>query len=217
MIAGEYRLALALGPALLRSTLASWFAGRPGWCLAGAVATSEEAMELVLNANPDVLLLGLDVPAMAGLESARRLRVAHPRCELVLLAERHNEAYPPQAFDAGARGYVSGDTAPEDLEAALQAACQGDYYLAQEQGGERLHDYIRSVVRRQGPGGLITPRERQVACLLADGYSSKEAAGVLNISVKTAETHRAALMRKMGARNVADVVRYCIRNRLIQA
>jgi DNA-binding NarL/FixJ family response regulator len=99
---------------------------------------------------------------------------------------------------------------------AIRAASLGDYYLTGETGKDLIAEYVKPLVRLQKPGGLITPREREIACLLADGYSTKEAAAVLNISVKTAETHRASLMRKLGARNLADVVKYCIRNQLIQ-
>jgi len=214
--ARPHRLALALGTRLLRTTLASWFAGRPGWLVVATAENVAGTLDLVLETEPDLLLLGLEVPAMSGLEATRRIRRLHPRTEVVVLAERHNEAYPRQAFEAGARGYVHGETPPAEVEAALLAARRGDYFLTGEEGRERFNDYVGPMVRRQGPGGLITPRERQLACLLADGYSSKEAAAVMNISVKTAETHRASLMRKLGARNVADVVRYCIRNRLIE-
>jgi len=211
-----HRLALALGPRLLRTTLASWFAARPGWRVVATAHHAAGTLDLVLETEPDLLLLGLEVPAMSGLEVARRIRRMHPGTEIVVLAERHNEAYPRQAFKAGARGYVHGETPPAEVEAALLAARRGDYFLTGDEGRERINDYVGPVVRRQQPGGLITPRERQLACLLADGYSSKEAAGVMNISVKTAETHRASLMRKLGARNVAGVVKYCIRNRLIE-
>lgn len=217
MTAKPLLLALALGPRLLRTTLASWFAGRAGWTVVASAHDAAETLDLVLETEPDLLLLGLEVPVMSGLEVVRHLRRLHPRTEIVVLAERHNEAYPPQAFAAGARGYVHGGTPPAEVEAALLAARHGDYFLAGEKGREKVNDYVGPVVRRQRPGGLITPRERQLACLLADGYSSREAAGVMNISVKTVETHRASLMRKLGARNVADVVRYCIRNRLIEA
>jgi len=212
-----HRLALALGPTLLRTALASWFAGRPGWSVVATAHDSAGTLDLVLETEPDLLLLSLEAPAMRALEVVQRIRHLYPRTEIVVLAERHNDAYPGQAFEAGARGYVHGETPPTEVEAALLAARRGDYFLSGEKGREKINDYVGPVVRRQRPGGLITPRERQLACLLADGYSSKEAAGVMNISVKTAETHRASLMRKLGARNVADVVRYCIRNRLIQA
>lgn len=217
MAAGIHRLGLALGPRLLRVTLETWFQGRPGWQVVAAVAGPGQALDLVLEHEPHLLLLGLENPALACLDATRKIHTLHPGTEVLLLAERHNEAYPPQAFEAGARAYLTADSPPSEVEGALLAARRGDYFMAGEHGREEVNDYVGPVVRRLQPGGLITPRERQLACLLADGYSSKEAASVMNISVKTADTHRASLMRKLDARNVADVVRYCIRNRLIQA
>lgn len=87
--------------------------------------------------------------------------------------------------------------------------------MAGPQGEDLVVEYVNAVVKRQKPGGIMTPREREIAVLLADGYSTKEAAAVLDISARTAEAHRAAIMRKLDARNVADIVKYCIRNRLI--
>ncbi len=217
MAAAIHRLGLALGPRLLRAALEAWFQGRPGWQVVATATGPSQALDLVLEHDPHLLLMGLEIPALAGLDAARKIHTLHPGTEVILLAERHNEAYPPQAFEAGARAYLTADSPPAEVEAALLAARRGDYFMAGEHGRERVNDYVGPVVRRLQPGGLITPRERQLACLLADGYSSKEAASVMNISVKTADTHRASLMRKLDARNVADVVRYCIRNRLIQA
>jgi two-component system response regulator NreC len=174
-------------------------------------------MEIVLAHEPHLLLVGLGIPALDGLEVTRQIHALHPGTAVVLLAERHNEDYPRQVFESGARGYVTAESGPEEVETALLAAGRGDYYLAGEHDVEKVSEFLDPVVARQQPGGRITPRERQLACLLSDGYSSKEAARVMNITVKTADTHRASLMRKLGARNVADVVRYCIRNRLIQA
>ena len=102
------------------------------------------------------------------------------------------------------------------LFVAIRHAARGDYFLAGAAGRDLVAEYVRPAVNRQKPGGRMTQRERELAILLADGYSTKEAAAVLNISAKTAETHRASIMRKLGARNVADVVKYCIRNHLVE-
>ncbi len=153
---------------------------------------------------------------MGGLEAARWLRENHSRTEIVIMTGHHNEAYQRQAFEAGVRGYVLKDASLDQLVEAVQHAARGDYFLSGHAGRDLVADYVRPWLARQKPGGVMTQRERELAILIADGYSSKEAAAVLNISVKTADTHRASLMRKLGARNVADVVKYCIRNELIQ-
>jgi DNA-binding NarL/FixJ family response regulator len=173
-------------------------------------------VDVVLEHDPDVLVLDIVMPGIGGIEAARELKQVAPRTEIVVLTGHHNEAYQRAAFEAGARGYLFKDCSVRNLLEAIRAASLGDYYLAGPAGRDLISEYVKPLVARQPPGGRITPRERELACLLADGYSSKEAAAVLGISVKTAETHRASLLRKLGARNVADVVKYCIRNRLIE-
>jgi len=135
--------------------------------------------------------------------------------EVVVLTAHHNEAYQRRAFETGARGYLAASCSLEDLASAIRHAARGDYFVAGAAGRDLVEAYVRPGLRRRRPGGVITPRERELAVLLADGYSTKEAAAVLDISPKTAETHRASLMKKLGARNVTDVVRYCIRSNLV--
>ncbi len=187
-----------------------------GFAVVGEAATGHQAIDRIPEADPDVAVLDLVMPGMSGVEAARWLRENHPRSEIVILTGHHNETYQRQAFEAGARGYVLKDGPFEQLLDAIRHAARGDYYLAGGEGRDVVADYAGPWVSRQKPGGVITQREREIAILLADGYSSKEAASVLNISVKTADTHRASLMRKLGAKNVADVVKYCLRNRLIE-
>jgi DNA-binding NarL/FixJ family response regulator len=187
-----------------------------GFAIVGEGATGHQAIDRIPAADPDVAVLDLVMPGMSGIEAARWLRENRPRTEIVILTGHHNEAYQRQAFESGARGYVLKDGPFEQLVDAIRHAARGDYYLAGTDGRDVVADYAGPWISRQKPGGVITQRERELAILLADGYSSKEAASVLNISVKTADTHRASLMRKLGAKNVADVVKYCLRNRLIE-
>jgi DNA-binding NarL/FixJ family response regulator len=212
----EIRLAIADDHHLFRAALMQYLAAQNGFHIIGEAANGKEAIDLVLERDPDVILLDIVMPVMDGIQAAREIRRIHPRTEIVIITGHHNEAYQREAFEAGARGYLFKDCSPGNLIDAIRAASLGDYYLTGEAGRDLIAEYIKPLVRLQKPGGLITPRERELACLLADGYSTKEAAAVLNISVKTAETHRASLMRKLGARNLADVVKYCIRNQLIQ-
>jgi DNA-binding NarL/FixJ family response regulator len=211
----DITVAIADDHHLFREALAHLLGHEEGFAVVGQASQGQEAIQLVLEEDPDVLLLDIVMPVLDGIQAAREIHQVHPRTEIVILTGHRNEAYQREAFEAGARGYLFKDCSPRNLLEAIRAARRGDYYLAGE-AGDLVADYVRPLVHRQRPGGIITPRERQLACLLADGYSSKEAAGVLNISVKTAETHRASLMKKLGARNVADVVKYCIRNRLIE-
>ncbi len=209
------RVAVAHGREIPRRALASLLASLEGVAVVAEAATAADALECVLAADPDVVVMDLTLAGPEGLEPVRRVRDAHPRTETVLLAAALGEGLPRRAFEAGARGVVWDGGPVESLFAAIGAAAVGDYYLAGPTGPEPAEEHLEAVLERQPSGGLVTPRERQLACLLADGYSTKEAAAALNISVRTAETHRASILRKLGARNVADIVKYCIRNGLI--
>ncbi len=181
----------------------------------GEAADGEEAVGRVLDLDPDVAVLDIVMPKLDGIEAARRIRSARPRTEIVILTAHRSTAYRRRAFEAGARGYLLKDCDLEQLTHSIRHAAHGDYYLPGDAGHDVVAGYVKPWIRSQQPGGIVTPRERELACLLADGYSTKEAAAVLDISVKTAETHRASIMRKLDAKNVADIVKYCIRNRLI--
>lgn len=210
------RLFVADDHQLVREALVFRLERTPGMTVLGDAPTASAAIDRIPALDPDVAVLDVVMPGMSGIEAARFLRENHPRTEIVIFTAHHNEAYQRQAFESGARGYVQKDASFEQLLEAIRHAARGDYFLAGSAGRDLVADYVRPWVARQRPGGVMTQRERELAVLLADGYSSKEAAAVLNISVKTADTHRASLMRKLGARNLADVVKYCIRNELIQ-
>ncbi len=215
MIEKRLRLMFADSHLLFRQGLKALFEARPEFEVVGDVGTGKEAIDQVPVLRPDVLLIEIVMPVMTGIEAARWLRDKHPSTEIVVLTAHHNETYQRQVFEAGVRGYLLKECAIEDLVVAIRHAARGDYFLAGAAGRDMVEEYVKPAIGRTKPGGVMTQRERELAILLADGYSTKEAAAVLNISAKTAETHRAAIMRKLGARNVADIVKYCIRNRLV--
>ncbi|MGC4000461.1 MAG: response regulator transcription factor [Anaeromyxobacter sp.] len=201
------------GQPLLRDALAIALPTR-GLALAGASGSWADAQAQIPTVSPDVVVLDVATPGAGGLEAARWLREHQPRAELVALSVHAGTSYQREAFEAGVRGYVLKDAGLEGLLDAIRCAARGDFYLAGTASPEAA-EYATPWVTQQRAGGHITPRERELAVLLADGYSSKEAAARLNISVRTADTHRASLMRKLDARNLADVVKYCIRNGLV--
>jgi DNA-binding NarL/FixJ family response regulator len=212
----EITVFLADDHRLLRELLARFLAASGGFVVVGEGATGEEAIERVPSLDPDVAVIDVVMPGLDGIRTTRWLRENHPRTEIVILTGHHNEAYQRECFEAGARGYVLKDEGMTQLAEAIQHAARGDYYLSGAAGRDLVAEYVKPWVARQQPGGHITPRERQLAILISDGYASKEIAAILNISIKTVETHRAALMRKLGARGVADVVKYCIRNAWVE-
>jgi len=178
----------------------------------GHAGTDRQAMEQVPELDPDVVVVDLS-RVTGGLDLVRWLRRQGSRAEVVIVAGAE-DGQQRVALGAGARGYVLKEAGFEQLADAIRCAARGDFFVAGT-GRDEAADYAAPWVEEQAPGGHITPRERELAVLLSDGYSSKEAAAILNISVRTADTHRASLMRKLGARNLAEVVKYCIRNGLV--
>lgn len=185
--------------------------------IVGDAGNGRDAVDLAMTLQPDVILMDIMMPVMDGISALQRIKSLQPNIEVVMLTMYQNESYQREAFAAGARGYLLKDC---DFEEALQAvkhASRGDYYICGPMGKELVSEYVQPLINSQKPGGVMTQRERELARLIADGYSTKEAAEILNISVKTAETHRAAIMKKLDARNIADIVKYCIRNQIVEA
>ncbi|MBD3402396.1 response regulator [candidate division GN15 bacterium] len=201
---------------LLRQGLLAMFANEPGIEIVGEGVDGADAIEKAATLRPAVVILSLTLPRMDSISTIRRIRSATPCPEVLATAGIHNETTMREAFEAGARAYLLKQCDFSELSFAVTKVAKGEFYLSGPGGSDVIAEYVRPVLEAQRPGGIMTVREREIAKLLADGYSTKEAAEVLNISPKTAETHRAAIMKKLGAKNVTDIVRYCIRNHLIE-
>ncbi len=182
----------------------------------GEAANGGEAVEKAAVLNPDVALLDIMMPVLDGISAARRIRNLNPAVEVVMLTMHRSETYQREAFAAGAKGYLLKDCDFEEVILAIRHASRGDYYLSGSAGKNLVAEYVKPLLKEQKSGGIITQREKEIARLLSDGYSTKETAKTLSISPKTVETHRASLMKKLDARNVADIVKYCIRNHIIE-
>ena len=202
---------------LFRQGLRALLEGIEGMIVVGEAGDGSEAVDLAVELSPDVVLIDAMLPVMDGISTAKRMKSLKPNIEVLILTKYRNETYQREAFSAGVRGYLMKDCGIDDVVEALKIASTGEYYLRGEVGKDLVTEYIQPVVNAQEPGSIMTQREKELARLLADGYSTKEAASVLNISPKTAETHRASVMKKLGAKNVADIVKYCIRNHIIEA
>lgn len=183
--------------------------------IVGDAGDGPELIDLVHTNRPDLVLLNINLPGLDGIGAARRIKKLPNAPELVFMINNHNESLMREAFSIGARAYLLQDCDFKEIVFALRKAAMGEYYLTGPAGHEMVFEYINPGEREAGTGSIMTRRERELARLLADGYSTKEAADRLSISVKTAETHRASIMRKLRARNVTDIVKYCIRNKLI--
>jgi len=166
--------------------------------------------------RPDVVIVTALLDKLDGVSVTIRVNKL-PTCpQVIFLSHLHNETQVRDAFEAGAKAFLLKSCDFKELSFAVTKVARGDFYLTGPAGQELVTDYVKHAVDAQKPGGVMTQRERQLAKLLADGYSTKEAAEFMNISPKTAETHRASIMKKLGAKNVTDIVKYCIRNCLLE-
>lgn len=217
MLTKPIRIVVAISQTLFREGIVSLFKEHPEFDVLCEAVTGPEAVERAAELIPDVIVLDTKLALLDGISAARRIHAFGDRTEIVFISANHNDDEVREAFEAGARGYLLKDCEFEELMFAVKKAANGDYYVSGPASQDMVAEYVKPLLTSQRPGGVMTQRERELARLLADGYSSKEAADVLNISTKTVEAHRASIMKKLNARNVTDIVKYCIRNHIIEA
>lgn len=191
---------------------------QPGWEVTAEGATGREAVELVKQFHPDVVVMDLSLPELNGLEATRQILKESPRTEVLVLTMHHSEQLAGEVLQAGARGYVLKSDADQNLIAAVDSLRQHKPFLTSAVTAFVLDGYMQlsdmSDVRAAGEA--VTPREREIIQLIAEGHSSKEIAVSLGVANKTVEAHRANIMRKLRLHSVSDLVRYAIRNKLVQ-
>ncbi|MFH2050800.1 MAG: response regulator transcription factor [bacterium] len=212
----KIKLLIADDQSLCREGLVSLFSKEPGIEVVGEAKDGVEAIELAAGLSPDVVIVTALLDKLDGVSVTIRVNKL-PTCpQVIFLSHIHNETQIRDAFEAGAKAFLLKSCDFKELSFAVTKVARGDFYLTGPAGQELVTDYVKHAVDSRKPGGVMTQRERQLAKLLADGYSTKEAAEFMNISPKTAETHRASIMKKLGAKNVTDIVKYCIRNCLLE-
>jgi len=203
--------------AVVRRGVRALLESQPGWEVAAEATTGREAVELVKRLRPHVVVMDLSLPELNGLEATRQILKESPETEVLILTMHHSEQLARDVLQAGARGYLMKSDADQSLIAAVESLRQHKPFLTSKVTEFVLDDYIRrGELREDAPRDTITPREREIIQLLAEGNSNKETATVLGISVKTIEAHRANIMRKLHLRSVTDLVRYAIRNKIVQ-
>ncbi|MGH9480647.1 MAG: response regulator [Terriglobales bacterium] len=187
---------------------------REGLAVVGEAANGRDAAQLAETLKPDVAVLDIGMAILNGLDGAREVRKVSPRTEIIILTAHDEEPYLLDALRIGAKGFILKSHAAEELIRAVREAARGRVYLSPEVSRAVVQSYQDGTQQSRDP---LSPRERQVLQLVAEGKTTKEVAGVLNISVKTAETHRTRLMEKLDIHETAGLVRYAIRRGLIQA
>ncbi|HEY1379347.1 MAG TPA: response regulator transcription factor [Gemmataceae bacterium] len=183
----------------------------PHFEVAAVVPDGRELLAAAKALDPDAIVLDISMPSLNGIEAARQLRAANSRAKVVFLTMHREVTYAVRALDAGASGFVLKHSAPSELVTAIQEALKGGTYITPQVARDLVGSY-----RHGAPGGAdaldgLTPRQREVLQLVAEGHSAKEVAALLRISRRTAEFHKARLMEALGVETTADLVQYAIR------
>jgi len=212
------RILLADDHDVVRHGLRHLLEQQEGWTVCGEASGGRQAVEMARSLQPDVAVLDVTMPDLNGLEATRQIRKASPRTEVLVFTMHESEHLVREVLAAGAKGYMLKSDAARSIVAAVEALAARKPYFNWKVSETILEGFLRAAAAGSEDGTEanepLTPREREIAQLLAEGRSNKEVATRLDISVKTVETHRASLMRKIGARSVVDIVRYALRNKL---
>jgi DNA-binding NarL/FixJ family response regulator len=216
----KLRILIADDHEVVRRGLASLLQSHEGWEICGDAKDGREAVEKAKQLKPDIVIVDVGMPNLNGLAATRQLLQHNPQQKVIVLTITDSDQVIREALDAGARGFVLKSDAARDLVSAVEALQRNRMFFT-----PRVNDMVLAGFLDKGytPGNgeppklpTLTPREREVIQLLAEGKSSKEVASVLNLSTKTAETHRSNIMRKLGIHSIRDLVVYAVKNDIIQ-
>ena len=189
------------------------------WEVCGVATNGREAIQRAQELTPDVIVLDMTMPELNGLDAIRQIKRATPSVEIVIFSAHRSEEIVQQVFDAGAKSYIRKADAGRYLLEAIRSLANHKPFFTPEVSEILFAKFLRAdaTKRQTASDQKLTVREREIVRLLAEGSSNKEVASALGISIRTAETHRATLMRKVASDSLADLVRYAIRNHIIEA
>jgi len=211
------RILIADDHDLVRKGLRMLIEERPGWSVCAEARSGREAVTLADEHHPDVVVIDISMPDLNGLEATRLIRKSHPKCEVLVITHHDSDEMAAEVIDAGARGYVLKSDSDQDLVHAVEAlshhkpfftARVTEMFLSNRANG--VPDSAEAMRHR------LTAREIEILQLLAEGKTAKEVASALGIATKTSDTHRTNIMRKLDLHSIAELVRYAIRNKIVE-
>jgi DNA-binding NarL/FixJ family response regulator len=214
------RILIADDHDLVRRGLRALIETRPGWQICDEAYTGREAVAKAEQLKPDVVILDISMPELNGIEAGRRIRKASPNTEILILSVHYSDQLIRDILDAGIRGYIVKSDSDRDLIIALESLSNHKPFFTSKATEVMLTNFNHGRAQaslEDLASDRLTSREREIVQLLSEGRSSKEVAVALGISVKTAETHRANIMRKLEIHSVSELVRYAVRNQIIEA
>jgi DNA-binding NarL/FixJ family response regulator len=209
------RILMADDHEIVREGLRALIENQPGWEICGEASTGREAVTLAGQLKPDVVIMDVGMPELNGLDASRQIKRVLPEVEVLIFTANETEEIVRQIFQAGARGYLLKSEANKHLIPAIEMLCKHRTYFSSKVSEMIFSGYLQGKMGVEDV--VLTPRERETVQLIAEGKSNKEIAAVFGISVKTVETHRATIMRKLRLDSVAGLVKYAIRNGIVEA
>ena len=214
----KIRILLADDHTVIRVGLKLLLERQPDFEVVGEADDGLAAGKLATQLEPDVIVMDVAMPNLNGIEATRQIVTAHPKIAVVILSMHSDESYVMRALKAGARGYLLKDSAEAELIQAVRTVVTGKSFFSAVVSKMLLEDYVRNLQQRgiEDSYDLLTPREREVLQLAAEGKSNKESAALLNLSAYTVETHRTNLMQKLNLHSVPELILYAVRKGIIR-
>lgn len=217
----SFRILVADDHEVVRHGVRSLIEAHPGWEVIAETSDGRDAVEKASQLRPDVVILDIGMPNLNGLEATRQILCSHPRARVLILTMHDTEQVVREVLEAGARGFVLKSDAGRDLVGAIEALEKNKTFFTSKVAEMVLDGFLKGQPRSPeetfSTGGILTPREREIIQLIAEGKRTKEVAVMLNISVKTAETHRSNVMCKLNLHSTSELVLYALRNNIVQA
>ena len=207
LLADDHTLILAGIRALLKEI--------EGVTIIAEANNGRDAVAIARAEKPNLVVMDISMRELNGIEATAQIRAELPATQVLILSMHTTEDFVRRALKAGAAGYLVKDSAPLELRMAIEAIDRGEHYISSQVSRHLVSGLVDGAKQSQSSIDMLTPRQREILQMIAEGKSTKEIAYVLEVSVKTIETHRSALMERLGIRDVAGLVLYAVRNRLV--
>jgi DNA-binding NarL/FixJ family response regulator len=209
-----FRVLLAEDHTLVRAGIRSLLESIPGLEVVGEADDGQTALRMIEQQPPDLVIMDIAMPGMSGLEAASKISETFPSVKVLILSMHNNEEFVLKALKSGAAGYLLKDASILELKFAIEAIARGEIYLSPAVSRQVVSSYVDRVNGRPDPLSVLTPRQRQVLALIVQGFTTKEIAKELNISLSSAETHRTRLMERLDIHDIAGLVCFALQNGL---
>ncbi len=213
----KIRILLVDDHTILRDGLRALLESEPDLKVIGEAEDGRQAVTLACQQEPDVVLMDISMPLLNGLEATRQVKRQCPKAKVLILSMYDNEEYIRQALEAGAMGYILKDAAARELIGAIRDVYRGEAVLSPAVTRLVIEDYLRwGGIRPVEEADGLSPREREVLQLIAEGHTNKQIAEILNISIKTVQAHRTSLMQKLDLHDRGELIKYAIQKKIIE-